>query len=419
MITDIRFDHFKSFRDASVSLGPFTLLLGTNASGKSNIRDAFRFLHGVARGYSLAEVFGERWIEGGVPVWRGIRGGVREASYKGAGRFRLRITARLSIGIVLYDVSVAIGENGTVPYVIAERLWELGDLGNPKGIIFDSSLEQKLLRSTDPLKVRVRRSETRGRYPMYPFFRHRPVLTQVLEHPDVPESVRRIVRQLLDLLASMRFLDLNPDAMRLPSVPGQITLGDRGENLSSVLQSICEDPNSKNALMEWVRELTPMDVTDFTFVPDQIGRVLVTLVDGDGQEISAYSASDGTLRFLAMIAALLGPASAQIYFFEELENGIHPARLYLLLQLIEQKVCEGKIQVIATTHSPQLLGLVSAETLHTTSLTYRLPGQPDSHIRGVLDIPGIRRVLEQGDIARLHASGWFEDAILLTEEVVT
>ena len=60
-----------------------------------------------------------------------------------------------------------------------------------------------------------------------------------------------------EILGSMRFLDLAPDAMRMPSLPGQDILGDRGENLSSVLQSICESEASKPAILEWIRELTP------------------------------------------------------------------------------------------------------------------------------------------------------------------
>lgn len=40
--------NFKNFRDAELTLGPLSLLVGTNASGKSNLRDAFRFLHGIS-----------------------------------------------------------------------------------------------------------------------------------------------------------------------------------------------------------------------------------------------------------------------------------------------------------------------------------------------------------------------------------
>ena len=56
--------------------------------------------------------------------------------------------------------------------------------------------------------------------------------------------------------------------------------------------------HSKQAILEWIRELTPQDVADFKFVPDQTGKILVSLVESGGQETSAYSASDGTLRFL-------------------------------------------------------------------------------------------------------------------------
>ena len=58
MITSIRLKNFKNFADETLRVGPFTLLVGANASGKSNIRDAFRFLSGIGRGYTLAEIFG-------------------------------------------------------------------------------------------------------------------------------------------------------------------------------------------------------------------------------------------------------------------------------------------------------------------------------------------------------------------------
>ena len=63
-----------------------------------------------------------------------------------------------------------------------------------------------------------------------------------------------------------------------------------------------------------------MDIVDFEFPADQIGRILLTTVESNGQRISAYSLSDGTLRFLAVLAAFLGPERARLYFFEELEN---------------------------------------------------------------------------------------------------
>ena len=84
-------------------------------------------------------------------------------------------------------------------------------------------------------------------------------------------------------------------------------LGDSGENLPTVLQEICADPKRAAVFYEWVRELTPMDVESFDFPRDPItGLVQLAIGETNEREVSAYSASDGTLRFLAMLAAMLG-----------------------------------------------------------------------------------------------------------------
>ena len=203
--------------------------------------------------------------------------------------------------------------------------------------------------------------------------------------------------------------------MRIPSLPGQVVLGDRGDNLSSVLQAVCADEAKKSALLDWVRQLTPMDAVDFDFPSDQTGRVLLVLVEADGRRTSAYSASDGTLRLLAILAALLGPEPARFYFLEELENGIHPNRLALFVQLLETVTAQGKTQVVATTHSPQLLRLLSHESLEHASVVYRLPGTSTGRIKRIVDIPHIREVLKTQDLARLHESGWLEDILNFIE----
>ena len=73
MITSLRLFDFKNFTNETLRLGPFTVIIGSNASGKSNIRDAFRFLHGVGRGYTLAEIIGGKYGVGGQIEWVQIR----------------------------------------------------------------------------------------------------------------------------------------------------------------------------------------------------------------------------------------------------------------------------------------------------------------------------------------------------------
>ena len=69
MITSLQLLDFKNFPDETLRVGPFTLIVGTNASGKSNIRDAFRLLHGIGRGYTLAEIVGGKYGAGGQVEW--------------------------------------------------------------------------------------------------------------------------------------------------------------------------------------------------------------------------------------------------------------------------------------------------------------------------------------------------------------
>ena len=116
-------------------------------------------------------------------------------------------------------------------------------------------------------------------------------------------------------LEVLRFLDLSPTQMRIPSLPGQTILGDDGENLSSVLAAICADTAKKETLLEWIRKLTPMDVDDVSFDQDAAGRILLRLKEKNGRNISALSASDGTLRFLGILAALFGPRACVILLY--------------------------------------------------------------------------------------------------------
>lgn len=401
MWAELKLNNFKSFRNAVVPLGPFTVIVGTNASGKSNLRDAFRFLHGVGLRFLLAEIVGSKYGDGGELVWRGIRGGVRELAFAGEDRFdiaaaTLSPSLRYRLGVHLNDRFGPILAAETIEY-----------RGEPVLNVQADSARR--------LDIQIRREAGREARPVTRFFDTSPSIGLLRPDDGLGGDADNGVQLLLARLASVRFLDLSPERMRQPSFPGQTVLGDQGENLSSVLQAIAEDSSRREALLEWVRELTPMDAVDFKFPPDQIGRVLVTLIEKDGRHISAYSASDGTLRFLAMAAALLGPKPAALYFIEELDNGIHPTRMHLLLQLIERTVRRGQTQVIATTHSPNLLGLLSESAIADALLVYRLPGEPDSRVKRIADLPDAPRLIASQSAGRLHVSGWFEDIVEFTE----
>ena len=410
MIRRLDLFNFKSFEQVDFPLGPFTVVIGANASGKSNLRDALRFLHGVSRGYTLAETIGEKWIEGGVLQWQGIRGGSREAARFGERVFSvvafIEVVDQGRSRTAAYAIEVDTG-SGT-PRIAKERLYAVG-YNRP---FFDTHPEDKPAGGdANHIHAQVRQIK-RGRDPVMPFLSDRPILTQIADRDDVQKTIRDMATAARAALGSMRFLDLSPDAMRRPSLPGQRVLSDRGENLASVLQALYLDDDTHVPLLEWIRELTPMDVQDLEFDLDATGRVILSLVEAGGHKTSVYSASDGTLRLLAMIAALLGPAAARFYFLEELEVGIHPARLYLLLDLIEQQArrADRPVQVVASTHSPHLLRQLQPQTLDDALLVYRPDDASASRVIPLHDVPGAdeKRLRDAG---RLHESAWFEDVL--------
>lgn len=216
-------------------------------------------------------------------------------------------------------------------------------------------------------------------------------------------------------LGEMRFLEPTPERLRQSSIPGATVLGDSGENLPSVLEAICTDSQRGRNLMSWLQELTPMDVKDFDFPRDPSGRVHLHIVERNGHKVSAYSASDGTLRFLGILAALLDPNEGGIFFFEEIDNGIHPNRLWLLLDLIEQQTAERNIQVVTTTHSPALLAWMSDTAFENTSVVYRDQYWADSVIRPIAGLYNLRELRESQGLERLLTSGWFETAMKFSE----
>ncbi|VAW40921.1 hypothetical protein MNBD_CHLOROFLEXI01-1574 [hydrothermal vent metagenome] len=421
MFKKLTLENFKNFKKAELHLGPFTILVGANATGKSNIREAFRFLHGIGRGYTIPDIIGQKHTSG-ERVWSGIRGGIKELVYLS----KSNIESTFSLSLLdshetkddlfwkEYSIEVSPGSPNKTPRVISEQL--ISDRNVMFEAYIDPMGEVFMVRADpiEPYEFDIRWDVTK------------PVLLQMqspLSHVkflgyvvDFVENAKKEVATTVNILSSMRFFEFNPEMMRIPSFPGQTTLGDQGENLSSVLHAICQDEQKKLILTEWLRELTPMDATDFIFTPDQIGRILVTIVEKDGHKTSAYSASDGTLRFLGILAAFLGPNRPKFYFLEELENGIHPTRLHLLTQFIENQVAQGDIQVVATTHSPLLLNYLSQDSLKHASLLYRLEGHPDAHIKPIMTIPDARELIKKQGIMRLYESGWFEDMLYLLDD---
>ena len=427
-ISSLNMVNFKNFKDETLYVGPFTVIAGVNGSGKSNIRDAFRLLHGIGRRYSLADILGGKYGPGGETVWHPICGAFNEIVRFGEATLSIEVSFGELIpdlgALNSYDLTVGPDESESTEFLVKrESLVDVPVLGlSDSDSVYTShpfAIDDPVGNQDDEnhLLIRMAKNQSQRKLGHKIAVRpNQPALTQLDEHKRVLSDHKRAAQNVMNALADMRFLDLSPEHMRKPSFPGQTLLGDSGENLPTVLKAIWGDAHLQQTLRDWLRELTPMDVVDFEFPSDSTsGRVQLVIVEADGRRVSGYAASDGTLRFLAMLAALLGPRRPGLYFFEEIDNGIHPSRLHLLVELIEEQTSGGDIQVITTTHSPQLLAILSDDAFKCASVVCRREDSKDAVVRLIHELPNAVELRKSQGLDRLHVSGWFEDAISFTE----
>ena len=411
MITSIRLVNFKNFADETLRVGPFTVIVGANASGKSNIRDAFRFLCGIGTGFTLAEIIGGKSRSD----WEPIRGAANEIIRFGQETFSIEVEMKL-------DYESARSEKAHYMIEVGPNQRKPGEFQIKKEKLKVGS-ETIFTAHSDGEELRVRGAWDREQEEI--FLESNQAVLKQLTIPPIPiESKRQEaffellpkIAEVDFILFEMRFLELSPGRMREPSLSGMDMLGDFGENLPTVLKEICADPKRQEILTSWVQELTPMDVQEFEFPRDPSGRIHLRLCEANGRKVSAYSASDGTLRFLALLATLLGKYSEGLHFFEEIDTGIHPARQWLLLELIEKQVAKSKFQIITTTHAPDLLTFVNDSTFENMSVVCRLEDSSDAIIRRVAELPNARELRKSQGLGRLLTEGWIETALAFTED---
>ncbi|WP_309891792.1 ATP-binding protein [Archangium sp.] len=395
MLTSLRLRNFKSFADAHAPFGPLTLLVGANASGKSNVLDALRLLRGLgAEGLPLEQVLA------GTAGWTGIRGGIHEAVRTGADAFVLESSWR--VDPEQPDQPVRLFEHlieGVVtpsPMIRHERLLESGVA------LFETDVDAKdgTGAATGSL-VPGGRIMIEANSSVLAF-----LAVELLVQSG--ESARRLVQEYLE---GIRFLDVVPSAMRGYVPQKRRELGENGENLSAILWQLCQEPDQKRELVDWLSELCSPELADIEFSLTDEGDVMLRLVETDGGKVSARSLSDGTLRFLGELVALRTAPKGSLILLEELGRELHPSRVHLLVEYLESITEERGIQVIATTHSPLVLEALGPKARGDVVALGHVPDQPGTVMKRVSDLPRFEEVVERRGMAYLFTTNWLEQAL--------
>ncbi|MGB0064603.1 MAG: AAA family ATPase [Terracidiphilus sp.] len=339
-----------------IDLKPLNILIGPNGSGKSN----------------LIEIIG---LLGKLPErdpWTKVRetGGAREWVYKGKNSnhpepsFCVKATGQkysVDEEIASFDsdeivekpiqYSITLREQGGAFEVQKEHFHELDRWENDKvqnGWIERNEIAGQIHRST------LQYDSPNDSFSVPP---HRSMLS-MLGGSNISPNVVYLIRKFIDGIERFAFYrDWNFGSgftARMPISAGQPADG-LLENASNLAQLLARYQSDFRPTFDLINELMKRFYEPIKSVEVRIvsTHLQVAIQEEGGFSTPAYRLSDGTLRWLALLAILLNPTPAPITCIEEPELGLHPDAIHVLADLLVE--ASTRTQLIVTTHSDALL----------------------------------------------------------------
>ena len=179
-------------------------------------------------------------------------------------------------------------------------------------------------------------------------------------------------------------------------------------NISSVLFKLCENPANKKVLLDIMGNLPENEISDISFAEGPLNDVILFLNEvygGREEKIDASRLSDGTLRCLAIVAALLNEEEGGMIAIEEVDNGIHPGRAKMLIQQISNIARKRKIDVLLTTHNAIMLNALTKTDLYGVNVAYRDKDDGSGKIVTLVKIDDMPSLLANGKLGDVFTEG--------------
>ena len=413
MLTAFTLKNFKSHRKARLPLAPLSILIGANASGKSNAIEALRLLSWLAEGQKLFNI--QHVVQRSERI---VRGRLATLGYHGSENFGFGCETdeedwkRLDMTLTLREDELHItGESITSPNQTVP-LYQLD--GPSEGI------------GTD-VRVAYNNFARGGKKPHILCSDQQPIFTQLdtpARYPDTQKTAARIipetVRNYQSHLGNILFLDPVPARMRDYSFVSERRLLGDGSNLSSALFALWgeesqagEEPYASNRgnILKFIQSLPEQDIQTVGFLFGPRKEVMLELVETFGGTDRRYDASllsDGTLRVLAIAAAMLSATEGSLVVIEEIDNGVHPSRARLLLDQIQSIARRRSLRVLLSTHNPALLDALPDAAIPDVVFCYRDPEEGDSRLVRLQDVPDYPELIAQGTLGHLMTAGILE-----------
>ncbi|MGD8151165.1 AAA family ATPase [Ornithinimicrobium sp. Y1694] len=354
MYSTVAISGYRSLRDVRLPLGRLTVVTGANGTGKSSVYRALRLLAECGAGRVVGSLAREGGLESA--LWAGpesLAQARRGHEVQGTMR-KDRVSVRLGVGgetgetSYLVDLGIPVQSAATVfnrdPEVKREAVWT-GPVMRPSTLVARRKHHAVELRDEDgawekaPIGVPPWAS----------------ILTEVVDPLAAPE-----VWRVREQLRSWRFydgfrVDAEAPARRLQVGTRTWALAEDGADLAAALQTIREDSGGPlDAAVADAFDGARLEVS-------AVGGLFDVELHQPGMLRALRSAelSDGTLRYLLWLAALLTPVPPSLMALNEPETSLHPSLVGPLARLIA--ATSRRTQVVVVTHSDALLEALFAE----------------------------------------------------------
>lgn len=427
MLKAITLYDLKSYRYARLPLAPLTVLIGANASGKSNAIEGMRLLSWLAQGQRLSAI--QYAVQGGDKV---VRGRVEDLAFEQGELFGFGVETATDEWNTL-SMELTLRADGL--HITAETLAHDG------ATVPIYSLDQPSGQQGTDVGVAYNNFAKGGKKPHVICSDQAAIFTQLTTpaafdaaHKMSRERIPPVMKQLERWLSAMLFLDPVPAQMRDYAFPSDSVLQGNGKNVSAVLYNLWSEETqaqidlfesgdqsvistqedryfNRKPILDFIQSLPEQDISGLSFLQEPRGGVMVKLTEtfgGRSKEYDASLLSDGTLRVLAIAAAMLSAPEGSLVIIEEIDNGVHPSRAHHLLQQIQQIAQERSLRVLLSTHNPVMLDALPDLAVPDVVFCYRDPEDGSSRLVRLADVPDYPELIAQGTLGHLMTSGTLE-----------
>lgn len=399
MIKELHLKNWKSFGDTILYIEPVTVLMGLNASGKSNAIDALLFLQ-----RSIKKDFTSIFVnEEGKNV---IRGGYEDATKHKEKNFTIGVLFGKNDGDFYYEITCEIDAANRNCTILEEKITEIK---NENAIIL---LERGLDSKSDFIKygelMNVMGNIAQNIVPVPKNISIPNHLVTYQMFSQINESAKKSLF-LATELENIFILDVQPNSARDYS---KITnrLQGNGSNVAGFIAGLPEK-EQKDVLakiLDYAKQLPEKEFTNI-FV-EKVGLnksdAMLYVEESFFEEkrlADTQTLSEGTLRFIIILTAILTRPAHSLLVIEEIDNGIHPSRASLLLEILLKESTERKIDILVTTHNEAFLNVLTPNLLAFVMYVHR-DKAGNSIITPVDEIEELPRLLAQGNLGDVVAN---------------